>query len=122
MTRAADARARIEAICAALPEAVTGPAGERHVACTVRGRTFAYLLEDHHGDGRLAVNLKAAAGRNAELIDADPDAFFMPPYLGARGWVGVRLDAAEVDWVLVEDLMRDSFRLVAPRRLAGEAG
>jgi phosphoribosylglycinamide formyltransferase-1 len=105
-----------------LPEAVTAPAGERHVACTVRGRTFAYLLDDHHGDGRLAVNLKAAAGRNAELIDADPDACFMPSYLGARGWVGVRLDAAEVDWALVEDLMRDSFRLVAPRRLAGEAG
>jgi predicted DNA-binding protein (MmcQ/YjbR family) len=110
------ARARLEEMAARLPEA--GASGDRHLGCVVRGRTFAWLLDDHHGDGRLAVTVKVAPGRNAALVEEDPERFFMPSYLAARGWVAVALDRGEPDWDLVEDLVRDSYRLVAPKRLA----
>jgi phosphoribosylglycinamide formyltransferase-1 len=115
MSGPAEARERIEEICSALPEASSG--GDRHLGCTVRGRTFAWLLDDHHGDGRLVVAVKVAPGRNAELVAADPWRFSMPAYLAHRGWVAVALDTGETDWDLVEELIRDSYRLVAPRRL-----
>jgi predicted DNA-binding protein (MmcQ/YjbR family) len=120
MTTSADARARMEAICGRLPEAEAAAAGEQHLACTVRGRTFAYLLDDHHGDGRLAINIKVAPGRNTDLAAGDPQRFFIPAYVGPRGWAGMFLDVGEVDWYLVGELVADSFRLVAPKRLVRE--
>jgi hypothetical protein len=112
------ARARVERLCLALPEA-TGEGGQ-HVGYRVRGRTFAWLTEDHHGDGRRAVTCKAPAGAQTAMVAADPDRFFVPPYLGPRGWVGLLLDTPEVDWAEVGELVADSYRLVAPRRLAAQ--
>jgi predicted DNA-binding protein (MmcQ/YjbR family) len=109
-------RARVDRLCLALPES-TGE-GDQHVGYRVRGRTFAWLTEDHHGDGRLALTCKVPPGAQQALVAADPERWFVPPYLGPRGWVGLLLDTPGVDWDEVAALVADSYRLVAPRRLA----
>lgn len=113
------ARDRLAAICLALPEA-TGQ-GEQHLTFQVRGRTFAYYLDDHQGDGLVALCCKAPPGEAEALIAADPDRFYRPAYLGSKGWVSLRLDGPPVDWVEVAELVTESYRLVAPKRLAALA-
>ncbi|MEX2226324.1 MAG: MmcQ/YjbR family DNA-binding protein [Dehalococcoidia bacterium] len=99
-----------------MPEAT---ARERqHVKFEVRGKSFAYYLDDHHGDGRVAVNVKAAPGQQQALIAAYRGRFFMPSYLGPKGWLGLYLDAGDIDWDEVESLLTDSYRMIAPKRLA----
>ena len=118
MTRSsttAKRRARLVAVCLALPEATSR--GEQHIGFQVRGRSFAYYVDDHHGDGRMAIHCKAAPGEQAALVASDPATFFVPAYLGAKGWIGCRLDLPRVDWAEVEELVVDSYRLVAPKRL-----
>jgi predicted DNA-binding protein (MmcQ/YjbR family) len=105
------ARARLRAICLALPEAIEHEAwGDP--TWRVRGRIFAM---EKRGDGRLSVWLKAPPGAQEILVAADPDRFFVPPYVGPKGWIGLRLAA---DWDEVADHVRTSYRLVAPKRLA----
>ena len=110
--------ARLRRICLALPEAHEVEAwGEP--TFRVRNKLFAmYAARDnHHGAGRPAVWCKAAPGNQALMVGAQPDRYFVPPYVGPSGWVGVWLDRRP-DWTQVEELMRDSYRLVAPRKLA----
>lgn len=116
---AARCKARLAKICARLPETVQRPGGEgdRHLAYLVRGKTFAYFTDDHHGDGRLALIYKAAAGEQTALVAADPEHLFVPPYLGHRGWVGLRLDRPGLDWEEVGELVTEAYRLSAPKRL-----
>ena len=111
-----DARSRLTEICHQLPE-FNSERQRQHIAFLVRNRRFAYYLEDHHGDGRLALVCKVGPGENAELIGADPVRFFMPSYVGPRGWVGMWLDLPEVDWDEARELVFESYRLVAPKRL-----
>ncbi|MEX2237183.1 MAG: MmcQ/YjbR family DNA-binding protein [Dehalococcoidia bacterium] len=111
-----DPRARVVEICTALPE-VNARDGQ-HIAFDVRGKRFAYYLDHHRGDGGLAVTCKAAAGVQGALVDSDPGRFFVPRYLGPRGWVALRLDVGEVDWDEVERLLTDAYRMTAPKRLA----
>ena len=113
---AEDRRARLVELCSRLPE--TENEGGRHIAFRVRRRTFAYYLDDHHGDGRRALTCKTSLGWHAELAEIDPISYFFPPYLGPKGWVGLRLDLDDVDWNEVERLVTESYRLVAPKRLA----
>jgi hypothetical protein len=116
--KAADRRlARLTKICLALPE-TTRRLGGRHAAFLVRAKIFAYYLDDHHGDGIVALCCKVAPGENADLVALDPARFYLPPYIGPRGWVGLRLDAGEIDWQEAAELAADSYRLVAPKRLA----
>jgi hypothetical protein len=110
-----DPRARLVAICRALPEVTSS--GDQHVAFRVRNKTFAWYLEDHHGDGRVALCCKAAAGEQQALVAGDPVRFYKPAYLGPRGWVAVRLDLDDVDWDEVAELALDAYRLTAPKRL-----
>ena len=84
-------------------------------------KTFANFVDNHHGDGRLAVWLKATLDAQENLVCADPDIFFVPPYVGVKGWVGVRLDR-DVDWALLEDLLEDAYRSVAPLRATRQLG
>jgi predicted DNA-binding protein (MmcQ/YjbR family) len=112
-----DALERLSAICLELPEAKREVSG-RHAAFRVRGRTFAYFLDDHHGDGIVGLNAKAAPGVAEQLIDAEPDRYYRPAYLGHRGWLGLRLDTAEVDWDAVTGVVVESYRLCAPKSLA----
>ena len=108
---------RLSAICLDLPEATREITG-RHAAFRVRGRTFVYFLDDHHGDGIVGLNAKAACGAAEMLIAEDPERFYRPAYLGHRGWVGVRLDTGAVDWDEVAGFVVDSYRLCAPKSLA----
>ena len=114
-----DQRERVLDICLAFPEATSQ--GERQLSFQVRGRSFAYYMDDHHGDGKIAVAFKAAHGENRELIASDPDRFYLPAYVGPKGWVALRLDTGEVDWDEVAELALDSYRLVAPKRHAAKA-
>lgn len=109
------------AVCDALPEVAVTAEG-RHTSFTVRGRRFAWHLVDHHGDGRVSLECKAAAGVNRSMADADPEHWYLPPYTARHGWVGVRLDAGPVDWDRVADLLTDAYLLVAPARLARQVG
>jgi predicted DNA-binding protein (MmcQ/YjbR family) len=89
-----------------------------HAGFTVRKKTFAYYLNDHHGDGIISVCFKAAPGEAALLIAEDEDRFYSPAYIGPRGWVGLRLDLGDVDWDEVGKHVTRSYRLQAPKRLA----
>jgi predicted DNA-binding protein (MmcQ/YjbR family) len=116
-----DPRARTSAICLALPEAERADSG-RHSTFRVRGRTFAYYLDDHQGDGIVGVVFKAPAGMNEALAGGEPDRFYLPAYIAHRGWLGLRLDTGAVDWEEVEDMVTESYMLVAPKRLARQLG
>jgi len=110
--------ARLRKLCLTLPEAHEVEAwGEP--TFRVRNKLFAmYASADtHHGNGRPAVWCKAAEGSQALMLRAAPDRFFVPPYVGPSGWVGVWLDR-KADWKELAEFLRDVYRLVAPKRLA----
>jgi predicted DNA-binding protein (MmcQ/YjbR family) len=79
-------------------------------------------LNNHHGDGIVAVACKVLPGDNAALVKAQPEKFYMPAYIASRGWVGLRLDLKHVDWEEVVDLISGSYQLVAPKKLAALLG
>jgi hypothetical protein len=110
----------IRKICLALPET-----SERlsHGAPTffIRDkRAFLMVLTDHHGDGRFAVWCAAAEGMQGILVEADPERFFVPPYVGHRGWLGVRLDRG-LDWDELAGIAEDAYAEVAPAKLVEAA-
>ena len=78
-------------------------------------KTFASFHDDHHGDGRLALWLKLPPGGQEELVETEPDRFFVPAYVGPSGWVGIRLEG-KLDWDLLTGLLEDGYRCVAPKR------
>jgi hypothetical protein len=82
----------------------------------VRGKLFAQLDDHHHGADHLAVWLPAPIGAQEAMIFTDPRRFFRPPYVGPRGWVGVRIDGRP-NWRLIADLVAQAYRQVAPPRL-----
>ena len=110
-----DPLAKLRTICLALPTAVEA-LNHSHPCFSVNGKTFVMYLLDHHGDGRCAMWCKAPPGAQGELVDADPHHFFVPPYVGPRGWIGVHLDRG-LDWSIVAELARESFRMTAPKRV-----
>ena len=108
--------ARIRELCLALPET-----SERlsHGAPTffVRGkRAFLMVLTNHHGDGRFALWCAAPEGMQRMLVETDPERFFVPPYVGHRGWLGVRLDRG-LDWDELAGICENAWAEVAPRKL-----
>ena len=104
---------RLRAICLALPEAEERETWEAPTF-RVRDKIFAMQRE---GDGRLSVWCKAPPGSQMVLVGADPERFFAPPYVGPKGWIGMRLDRRP-DWDEAAKLVRRSYRLVAPKKLA----
>lgn len=115
-------RDRLASICEALPEVSSERVeGERHQIFKVRNRTFAYYIEDHHGDSEIALHCKAAPGLNVALVEHDSHRFYMPPYIGHKGWIAARLAIPGTDWKEITDLVLDSYCLIAPKRLAREA-
>lgn len=115
--READAaRARIGTLVFALP-GVEQEEANGHTIYLLRARRFAYLEVDHHGDGRLALVLRAPPGEQRALVAADPARYFVPAYVGARGWVGVGLDdASDPDWDEVGGLLEQAWRMTAGKR------
>jgi len=83
-------------------------------------KAFLMVLTDHHGDGRFAIWCAAPEGMQKMLVDADPERFFVPPYVGHRGWLGMRLDRA-FDWDELAGIAEDAFAEVAPARLVEAA-
>ena len=111
---------RIRTICLELPETSKRLS---HGAPTffVRGkRAFLMVLANHHGDGRFAIWCAAPEGMQKMLVDADPERFFVPPYVGHRGWLGMRLDRA-LDWDEVAGIVEDAYAEVAPPKLVEAA-
>ena len=108
---------RLTKICLSLPETTRQLHGS-HASFLVRKRIFTYFLNNHHGDGIVAVTAKVLPGDNEALAAAQPARFYLPAYIGPRGWVALRLDAGKVDWEEVHDLVATSYQLMAPKRLA----
>ena len=108
-----DPLGRLRTICLALPEATEKEAwGDP--TFRVRDKIFAMRKV---GDGRLSVWCKAPPGAQGILVDSDSERFFVPPYVGHHGWIGVRLDV-EIDWDELADIVEESYRMTAPKRLA----
>ena len=116
-TSPTETRRRVTRICESLPEVEVEDEG-RHVGFRVRKKRFAWYLEDHHGDGRVSLHCKVETGANDVLATSTPDRYFIPAYLGPRGWIGFWLDVPTLDWREAAELIVDSYRLVAPKRLA----
>ena len=111
--------ARLTEIALVLPEATRNLFGS-HAQFLVRKKTFAYFLDNHHGDGIVALTCKVFAGDNKALAEAQPERFYLPDYLASRGWVALRLDVGRVDWSEVKDLLLGSYTLIAPKGLADQ--
>ena len=109
---------RVRAICLALPEATEKVAwGEP--TFRVKDKIFAQYEDNHHGSGRIELWCKAPDGLQAVLVAAEPERFFVPKYVGHKGWIGIRMEGA-VDWAHVAELLRDSYRMTAPKRLLAQ--
>jgi phosphoribosylglycinamide formyltransferase-1 len=115
--RDADRRQRLVELCRRLPDASAERAGVDHLAFKVGRKIFAYYTYDHHGDGKIALLCKAPPGEQGRLVKEDPARYFVPPYVGPKGWVGVRLDTSRIDWREVKDLAFAAYVLTAPVRL-----
>ncbi len=116
----AELAAQLRAICLALPEVTERPS---HSAPTwfVRGKNAFVTLwaTGHHANEFPHLWCAAAPGAQKELIAAEPDKFFRPPYVGGRGWIGVRLDG-DLDWTELAELCQDAYRAIAPARLIAQ--
>jgi len=108
---------KVTELCAALPEAVRARRAA-HADFRVRNKVFAYFLDNHHGDGIVSVCCKSALGENVDRARTDPERFYLPAYIGARGWLGLRLDRGRINWKEVGNLLELSYCLTAPKRLA----
>jgi predicted DNA-binding protein (MmcQ/YjbR family) len=109
-------RERVTAICRALPAVAHQDEGD-HTIYRVRGKVFAYFLDDHHGDGVVSVCVKAERGENVDRARLEPERFYLPAYIGPRGWFGMRLDRGRVPWAEVAEVVERSYRLTAPKTL-----
>ena len=107
---------KVTDICLALPDAEREVHGS-HATFRVRKKVFAYLLNDHHGDGIVSVCVKGELGENKDRVRHDPEHYYLPDYIGPRGWFGLRLDRGRVDWREVANIVERSYRLTAPKTL-----
>jgi hypothetical protein len=115
---------RIRRLCLALPETSERPSHGAPSFFVREKKCFLMVLDDHHGDGIFGIWCAAPPGNQELLIAADPARFFRPPYVGHRGWLGVRLDGAgggatggAIDWDELAGIVEDAFATVAPKRL-----
>jgi len=113
---ATEALARLRAIGAELPE-ITERVSHGAPTLFIRGkRVLAHLFDDHHGSGALTVWCPAPPGVQSELVEQEPDRFFVPPYVGHKGWIGIRVDV-DPDWDEMAMMLEEAYRLVAPKTL-----
>ncbi len=111
---------RLRQICLALPEATEkGAWGDP--TWRVRDKIFAMQKGNYDG-GRPSVWFKAPDGDQPALVSSDPEKFFVPPYVGHKGWVGAYLDGRRIAWQELSELIEDSYRLIAPKRLVAQLG
>jgi hypothetical protein len=103
-------------ICLALPETRREEKAS-HAAFLVGKKTFAYYLNNHHGDNIISVCCKVLPGENQFLVQSDPGRFYLPAYIGSRGWIALRMDLATLNWSEVKQLIHGSFLQMAPKRI-----
>lgn len=108
---------RVRKLCLALPDVNERPSHGMPTWFIRDKKTFVTYADNHHHDGRLALWCHAPEGVQEVLIAADPHRFFYPPYVGHRGWIGIRLDR-DPDWDHVATIIEDACRMVAPKSLA----
>jgi hypothetical protein len=106
----------LEKICARFPEVSLRPSHQTPTFFIRDKKVLCHLWDDHHRDGRLAIWCAAQPGVQAELVDREPERFFVPPYVGHRGWIGVRLDI-DVDWPEIDSILEEAYRMAAPKML-----
>jgi hypothetical protein len=111
---------KLREICLGLPETTERPSHGAPSFFVREKRCFLMVLTNHHGDGRFAIWCAAGDGMQAMLVEADPERFFVPPYVGHRGWLGVRLDRA-LDWNELAGIVEDAYAEVAPPKLVEAA-
>jgi hypothetical protein len=112
-----DRRLRLlSAVCLGLPETERIDCGD-HADFRVRGKIFAYFLRNHGGDGVTAACFKARLGEHVEHVKQAPDRFYLPRFIGRRGWLGVRLDQGDINWDEIGALAAVSYNLAAPKNL-----
>jgi predicted DNA-binding protein (MmcQ/YjbR family) len=115
-----DVHQAVREVCLSFPES------EEYVShgfpnYRVRGKTYASYVVNHHGDGRVSLWLNAPSGSQHHYATSEPKHFFIPPYVGPRGWLGVHLNKG-LPWTRVAALVRQAYEKVAPRKLAGAIG
>ena len=110
---------KLRSLCLALPE-TTERLSHGEPTWFVRGKKTFVMYANHHHDDRLAFWCAAPDGAQEALVTANPERFFRPPYVGHRGWLGVRLDVTPVDWDEIAELVTAAYRVAAPKRLAAE--
>jgi hypothetical protein len=108
--------AAVREICLALPESSERPSHGEPTFFVAGKRSFATVWDNHHGDGRFALICAAPPGMQAALVEGDPERFYVPPYFGQRGWLGIRLDR-RFDRDEIARFVEDSYAEVAPPRL-----
>jgi hypothetical protein len=111
---------RLRKLCLALPETSERLSHGAPTFFVREKRAFLMVLRNHHGDGRFAIWCAAPAGLQGMLVGADPERFFVPPYVGHRGWLGMRLDRA-LDWDELAGIVEDAYAEVAPPKLVEAA-
>jgi hypothetical protein len=114
-----DGLASVRRLCLALPE-VTERTSHGEPCWFVRDRKMFAMFADQHHDDRVGCWLAAGQGEQQALVAADPELFYVPPYVGSRGWVGVRLDRPGLDPAVLAELITEAYRAVAPARLAAQ--
>jgi hypothetical protein len=105
-------------ICLALPE-TSERLSHGEPTWFVRGKKAFVMFADHHHDDQLAFWCAAPPGAQHAMVAASPGQFFVPPYVGGRGWVGVYLDVP-VDWDEIADIVEDAYRVIAPKPLVAQ--
>jgi hypothetical protein len=111
---------RIRELCLALPETSERLSHGVPTFFVRDKRAFVMVLTNHHGDGRFAIWCAAPAGLQHMLVEADAERFFVPPYVGHRGWLGVRLDRG-IEWDELAGIVEDAYAEVAPPKLVDAA-
>lgn len=115
MTAAAEALEQVRAVCLGLPES-SEKLSHGAPCFFVAKKAIVYFHDDHHGDGRLCIWCAAPEGAQEMLVDAAPDQYFRPPYVGHRGWLGVHLNTG-IEHEELAGAIEDAFLTVAPKRV-----
>ena len=110
---------KLRKLCLSFPEA-TERLSHAEPTWFVRGEKVFVTFSDHHHDDRVGFWAPAPPGAQEALTQSDPDRFFVPKYVGGKGWIGVRLDVPNLDWEEIAEIVEDAYRMVAPRKLIAE--